>query len=600
MFSVLALALAVTAPDERLVLQAPNVLGQQGIVRTTSALTGPTGSASLGFSSRLFFLPDFVLVDAVDADTFIEGNVVAGFGLFEVLELSLQSRAAANLNSARAQPSTSVGDTTIGLKGGYSFGLVAAGGTVRVGLPTRANKVGFDFGNLSTAFLGVVTVDLLAIDVPVRLHVNGGYTLQTAHLAGGDAVDNPFFLDGPDGALLALSTQQWFFDQVSGGLGVEVPLPYVTPFVELWYQAALGAEGYDFAGDAWIIATPGVRVGVGGLRIDLAADIGLGGTAGGAAPDAKQLVDGQPLNPALAGRLSIAHSFDLAGGGPGGKFERLEACVVDERGPVAAAVVAVAVDGQPGPRLLADDQGCVSAPVQPGAWQLSVSEPDHAPISVAAVAGTPAKVTLVSQRRVGRVAGFVTNKEDESIDVQLDVKDGPAFRSVGKSNAGAFDVPVSSGTVVVVARAEGYLTQGTTIFVEPLARRTHTFVMRKVPKKRATTVAADKIETAARMPFEFKKPRLQSTAEYLLDEIADVLLAAPALRVSIEAHTDPSEVVDATEAKALTEARALAVMDALVERGVDVARLESSGYGLTVPLAPNDPKNRRVEFVLLK
>lgn len=581
-------------------LQAPNVLGQQGLVRTTSALIGPTGSASLGLSSRLFFNPDFVLEGVTDANTFIEGNVVAGFGLFEVLELSLQTRAAANLNSARAQPSTSVGDTTVAVKGGYSFGVVAAGGSVRLGLPTRANKVGFDFGNLGTAFLGVVTVDLLAIDVPVRLHVNGGYTLQTARFAEEDAAKNPFFLDGADGALLALSTQQWFFDQVSGGVGVEVPLPYVTPFVELWYQAAIGADDYDYAGDAWIIATPGVRLGVGGLRIDLAADIGLGGTAGGAAPLADQLVDGQPLNPLFAGRIAIAHSFDLTGSGGGGSFARLEGCVADEHGAVPGAVVAVAVDGQPGPRLLADDKGCFSAPVQPGVWQLSVSEPDHAAVVVAAAAGTPAKVTLVSQRRSGRIAGFVTNKDDESIDVELEVKDGPAFRSVGKSSSGAFDVQVSSGSVVVVARAEGYLTQGTSVFVEPGARRTRTFVMRKVPKKRAAALTADKIETTARIPFEFKKPRLQSTAEYLLDEVADLLLANPTMRVSIEVHTDPSEVVDATEAKALTETRALAVKDALVERGVDATRTESSGYGLTQPLAPNDPRNRRVEFVLLK
>ena len=108
------------------------------------------------------------------------------------------------------------------------------------------------------------------------------------------------------------------------------------------------------------------------------------------------------------------------------------------------------------------------------------------------------------------------------------------------------------------------------------------------------------IETTARLPFEFKKPRLQSTAGYLLDEVADILLSNPALRLSIEAHSDPSEIADATEAKVLTETRALAVRDALVELGVDSTRLESSGYGLTNPLAPNDPRNRRVEFVVVK
>ena len=302
MLCALALALAVAAPDERIVLQAPNIFGNQGLVRSTSALVGATGTASLGLSSRLFFTPDFVLVDVADANTFVEGNVVAGVGFFEVLELSLQSRAAANLNTARAQPSTSIGDTTLSLKGGYQLGVVAAAATVRLALPTRSNKVGFDFGNIGTGFLGVVTVDLLALHVPVRVHLNGGYILQTARFAEADAQKNPFFLDGPDGALLALSAQQWFFDQATVGLGVEVPLPYVTPFIELWYQAALGATDYDFGGDASIIATPGLRVGFGGLRVDLAADIGLGGTAGGGI--AAEVVDGQPLTPVFAARIA--------------------------------------------------------------------------------------------------------------------------------------------------------------------------------------------------------------------------------------------------------------------------------------------------------
>lgn len=598
MLCALALALAVAAPDERWVLQAPNIFGNQGLVRSTSALVGATGTASLGLSSRLFFTPDFVLVDVADANTFVEGNVVAGVGFFEVLELSLQSRAAANLNTARAQPSTSIGDTTLSLKGGYQLGVVAAAATVRLALPTRSNKVGFDFGNIGTGFLGVVTVDLLALHVPVRVHLNGGYILQTARFAEADAQKNPFFLDGPDGALLALSAQQWFFDQATVGLGVEVPLPYVTPFIELWYQAALGATDYDFGGDASIIATPGLRVGFGGLRVDLAADIGLGGTAGGGI--AAEVVDGQPLTPVFAARIALAHSFDFLGNSAGGSFDRVEGCVVDETGPLPGAVIAVVVDGQPGPNLLADAQGCFFAPVQRGQWQLTVTEPDHVVKSLAATARTPVTVHLTTQRRTARVAGFVTNRDDETIDVQLEVRDGPALRPMGRSASGAFDLKVNSGSVVVVARADGYLSQGINLFVEPSARRTHTFVMRKVPKKRAAVLTPAAIETTARLPFEFKKPRLQSTAGYLLDEVADILLSNPALRLSIEAHSDPSEIADATEAKVLTETRALAVRDALVELGVDSTRLESSGYGLTNPLAPNDPRNRRVEFVVVK
>ncbi len=587
--------------DGRLVLQAPNLYGQQGLLRTTSALSGRTGSGSLGVQTRLFVSPDFLLDDVTDANTFLEGNVVAGFGFFEVAELAIQMRAAANLNSARAQPATSVGDTTISLKGGYSFGLVAAAAHYRVGLATRANKVGFDLENVASTFGADVTIDLTTLDVPLRLHLNGGYTAQPGQLA--DNGKAKFLLDGPDGALLALASQQWFFDHASGGLGVEVPLPYVSPFVELWYEAVVATDGYDYGTDSWLIVTPGVRLGFGGLRVDLGVDLGLLGNAGGGAPVADQLFDGQPLNPLWAARIGVSHSFDLGGGGGGGgSFDRLQGCVVDDAGPVKNAVVAVSVDGQPGPRLLTDDQGCIDAPVQPGAWTVTASDDDHAAVTAAVARGTPATIKLVAQPRVGRLAGFVTNKEDESIDVQLSVKDGggSSWRDVGSSAGGTFDVEVKSGPVVAIARADGYLTQGARRYVASGAREGHTFVMRKVPKKRSATLTDAKIETAARVPFEFKKPRMLSTAEYLLDELADLVLSNPALRLSIQAHTDPLEVADASEAKALTERRAAAVKLALMERGVDADRLETEGFGISQPIAPNDPKNRRVELLVIK
>lgn len=269
-------------------------------------------------------------------------------------------------------------------------------------------------------------------------------------------------------------------------------------------------------------------------------------------------------------------------------------------------MIAVAVDGQPGPRLLADDKGCVDAPIQPGTWTVTASDDDHPPVTAAVSPGTPATIKLVARPSTGRLAGFVTNKDDESIDVQLSIREGNVnggagtWRDVGSSAGGTFDVEVKRGPVVALARADGYLTQGARLYVAAGAREGHTFVMRKIPKKRSATLTDARIETAARVPFEFKKPRMLSTAEYLLDELADLILQNPSLRLSIQAHTDPLELADATEAKAVTQARAVAVKEALVERGVDPARLETEGYGIAQPIAPNDPKNRRVEFVVLK
>jgi outer membrane protein OmpA-like peptidoglycan-associated protein len=606
LLAVVTPARADAADDDRLVLVAPNSLGQAGLVRTTSALIDDTGTAWLGLSGRVFATPDFVVDGTTDAATFLEGQGSLGLALFRVLELSLQTRAGGVLSSARTQPTTSLGDATLGLKGGWNFGLVAVGATARLGLPSRAAKVGFDLGNVAAAGAGLVSIDLLEIGLPVRLHLNGGYQLQPGRLAADNTANNPYFLDGEDGALIAMAAQQWFFDSVHAGLGVEVPLPYLTPFVEVWYQAALGADDYAFFGDAWLTLTPGLRLGVGGLRVDLALDVGLSGTGGGLAIDPAQLTAGQPVNPLWAGRVAVAHAFDLfGGGGGGGRFARLEGCATANGQPVVGAVAVVAIDGQPGPRLAADAAGCFSAPVQAGALAVTVTAPQHSSVvvNVAAAAGSTvrADAALLAAPARARLKGFITNKDDEAIEAALTIVDAAGTRDVGASVGGAFDLDVAAGPVTLIARAPGSLALGHTVVLAADDRRSLTLQLRKEPKKRSVTLGADRVELTGRVPYVFKSERLQSTAGYLLDEIADLLLTNPGLRLSIEAHTDPSEVEDASAAKALTEGRAAVLKDALVELGVDAARLETSGYGITQLVGPpNDPKNRRVELVIVK
>lgn len=602
--------------DDRLVLAAPNQLGQTGLVRTTSAQIGDTGLGYIGLFGRGFSSTDFVVAGKNDAATFLEGNAVLGFSFFRVAEVSVATRAGTVLSSARAQPQSSFGDTSVMVKGGYGFGLVSAAASIKVALPTRNNKVGFDLENAGFGGAAHVTFDLVPQGVPLRAHLMGGYTVQLAHFADADAANNPYLLDGADGAMVALASQQWFYDHVSAGIGLEAPLPWVTPFLEVWYEAAVGVDGYEYFGDAWLTLTPGVRFGIGGLRIDLGADLGLSGTGGGASVDVAQVVAGQPLNPLWAARIGVSHAFDFVGhaasSGPVGSsvgrnsgvaMGRVEGCVTDDSGPAKDAAVAITVNGQPGPRLLVDTSGCYALPVQNGEAVVVASAVgrDDARGAVA-VNGSTARVDLVLKGKAsgGHIVGFVTNKDDETVDVKLQITDRQGSRDAGASSGGAFDLEVKPGPTFVTATAAGYLAQGASFNVESGGRRAITFVMRKQPKKRSATLQAQQIETTSRMPFVFKSARLQSTAGYLLDEVADLLLTNPAVRVSIEAHTDTSEAADPSEAKALTEARAQSVKDALVSLGVDGDRLETLGAGIKSPVgSPTDPKNRRVEFVVV-
>ena len=102
--------------------------------------------------------------------------------------------------------------------------------------------------------------------------------------------------------------------------------------------------------------------------------------------------------------------------------------------------------------------------------------------------------------------------------------------------------------------------------------------------------------------FDFDKAVIQPDSSALLDDIATTLKHFPKWRVRITGHTDSKG--DAAYNEELSMNRANAIKQALVERGIDAARLETLGTGEKQPVASNDTPegqalNRRVELVRL-
>ncbi|MBN8739978.1 MAG: hypothetical protein BGP24_23715 [Lysobacterales bacterium 69-70] len=119
------------------------------------------------------------------------------------------------------------------------------------------------------------------------------------------------------------------------------------------------------------------------------------------------------------------------------------------------------------------------------------------------------------------------------------------------------------------------------------------------PTQLQQRLAADG-HVAVYINFDFDKATLKPDAAPVLAEIVALLLADPALKLTVEGHTD---AVGAHEYnRRLSAQRAEAVVKALVGKGVAAARLQSAGLGATRPLAGNDTaegraRNRRVELV---
>ncbi len=101
--------------------------------------------------------------------------------------------------------------------------------------------------------------------------------------------------------------------------------------------------------------------------------------------------------------------------------------------------------------------------------------------------------------------------------------------------------------------------------------------------------------------FETGEAQLRPQAARELDRLAVFLRDQPDRRVDIEGHTD-SVGSDSTNQR-LSEERARAVRDSLVDRGIDGQRVQARGFGESTPVASNGSAsgralNRRVEVVI--
>jgi OOP family OmpA-OmpF porin len=103
--------------------------------------------------------------------------------------------------------------------------------------------------------------------------------------------------------------------------------------------------------------------------------------------------------------------------------------------------------------------------------------------------------------------------------------------------------------------------------------------------------------------FEFNQARLTSSARTTLDEVSSTFIGQPSLRAEVAGHTD---LIGSAHANLrLSDARARAVRDYLVAKGVNPQQLVARGYGKSQPLIkPEDSdsdreRNRRVELRFL-
>lgn len=575
--------------DDRVAESAPNLYGQNGLVRVTSARPGKHGYFDLGLRARAFYLPDFIGPGA-DENAFGSGLGTFGVALFDLVELGLAAHFAGNANSDGGAPAVTAGDLYPSLKLGLDLMPVAFGVDVRGSLPASLDGLGPDLANFGVSAAALFTLDLYeAWDLPLRVHVNGGYAYQNARNSGSP---QRYYLRGVEGHLLALTTSSWYYDQVFYGLGVELPFPYVTVYTELWGQMALGLVDdagpgggpYGFL-DSHLVATPGVRATLlRGLHVDVGADLGVFGTGGYFSPALDKLTDGQPLNPAYAVHVALSWTFNPFESAPPSRSTSgvgiaptadVEGCVTNAR--AQTPVEGAHLDLGNGVVVVTGPNGCFKAPALPlGTHTLTVSHPDYstatASVEVMGV-GSRADVALApAPRAPGLFRGMITNARNQPIDGRVIVRGGVVGERVIEAKAGVFEAELPAGRYHAVVEAAGHFKQGSDFGVEEGGRTVRSFSLKPEPKKRIARLAKGRVQLSTKVPFEIGQPRLLPAAEFILDDVVDLLLDKPELgRLRIEGVPGSGEEAG----DELAKARAEAVVDFLISRGVPSERIEA-------------------------
>lgn len=147
-----------------------------------------------------------------------------------------------------------------------------------------------------------------------------------------------------------------------------------------------------------------------------------------------------------------------------------------------------------------------------------------------------------------------------------------------------------------VASADHYILQSSFIDVDTSSVLEKKILLTPVSSAVNTTTVLNNIF------FETGSARLLKISATELGRLERILKENPAMRIEIRGHTD--HVGSDADNQVLSEERAKAVYQHLIDKGIDPARLSYKGFGESMPLASNETsegrrQNRRTEFVIL-
>lgn len=209
-----------------------------------------------------------------------------------------------------------------------------------------------------------------------------------------------------------------------------------------------------------------------------------------------------------------------------------------------------------------------------------------------------------SEKDLTLIKGFFRDFEtllpiEATIEV-FDLEDGSLIGTfTSNSLTGKYLIPLPAGKMYgITVKADGHLFHSENFKVEAGDgfRSVNKNINLKKIKKGSQIVLKNVF-------YEYGKHELSQSSAVELDKIYSTLKENPNIVVEISGHTDNAS--SASFNQILSEKRAKAVVNFLIENGIKKEQLTFKGYGETVPIASNDmeegrAKNRRTEFKIIE
>lgn len=611
--------------------------GETGLWRVASAESVAPGLIRLSFGVDFFSVGS--LFEPDDGHSMVGGILGVSGSPVDYLELWLSTRAQSNSNNL-TEPSLlqSQGDLTLGLKAFYPVAdLATLGFDIQALFLSGIGSASPDFDSTSLHVRALLTSDLMRAseNIPLRMHLNIGFLLDnSSNLVDGDAA-----LTNAERFALGISD----FNRVTLGAGIEVPVKYVTPFIEYSVEFPI-----DYLATPGIVVTsnglspqqsgappvatavarpaiqrvipqritPGIRItAIPKLTLDVAVEIGITpdvGTGVLAVPPyrvaflASYPLDpfgesGEPSGPPISVPVIVPEVVD-----PPPSTGKISGVVKNKADGAALEGAIVTFDRAP-PVATAESGRFASHDLEPGPVTVTVKAPGFQPgtaeLEIAVGETAELDVALVPLVKEGTIRGRVVDEKDKPLAGIEVVVDGPTKGTAKTDAEGRFETTAREGEYTIVVEAEGYLKKSRTHGLKGGETYTADFLIRKPPKQQIVEVRGDRILVKESVHFITGEARLAPDAAALLDNVVDVLVERPKIKVRVEGHTD--NVGGDARNMELSKERAQAVVQYLVDQGIDASRVTSEGYGSTRPIAPNltrrgREQNRRVEFHIVE